>query len=72
MKRVSRFALFARGVVPAGVRFPFIKWNKSALGAVAQLAGFISVADWIGSSFEIVGRRDETKRRCSPNTDLYH
>jgi len=48
---------------PAEFAFPFVAWDESAIGAVPQLAGFISVADWIGSSrlFEPVGNRDEAK-----------
>jgi len=59
--RLALLRCLRAALCPPEFVFPFIKWNKSALGAVAQLAGFISVADWIGSSFEIVGRRDETK-----------
>lgn len=42
--------------------FSKTSWNETAIGAVAQLTGFISVADWIGSSrlFAPVGHRDET------------
>jgi CRISPR-associated endonuclease/helicase Cas3 len=43
--------------------FPVISWREDAIGAVPQLAGFISVADWIGSSrlFEPAGHRDGTR-----------
>lgn len=41
--------------------FPAAAWEPDATGAVPQLAGFISVADWIGSSFELVGHRNETQ-----------
>lgn len=42
--------------------FP-IRWNECAIGAVPQLAGFISVADWIGSSrlFAPEGHREHTR-----------
>lgn len=46
--------------------FPSMKWDEAAVGtapqiagAVPQLAGFISVVDWIGSSFKIVGHENE-------------
>ncbi|MCP9495164.1 MAG: CRISPR-associated helicase Cas3' [Pyrinomonadaceae bacterium MAG19_C2-C3] len=40
--------------------FPAVEWREDKVGAVPQLAGFISVADWIGSSFKLVGHRDGT------------
>jgi CRISPR-associated endonuclease/helicase Cas3 len=51
---------------PPDFAFPVAAWEESATGAVPQLAGFISVADWIGSSFELVGHRDKT-----PTLDEY-
>lgn len=46
---------------PTEFVFPAAAWRKDAACAVPQLAGFISVADWIGSSFKLVGHRDETR-----------
>lgn len=49
-------------------RFP-IHWHVGAIGAVPELAGFISVADWIGSSrlFTPEGHRDGG----TPPLDVY-
>jgi CRISPR-associated endonuclease/helicase Cas3 len=43
--------------------FPEITWKEEEIGAVAQLAGLISVADWVGSSrlFTPEGSRDNTR-----------
>lgn len=48
--------------------FP-ICWHERAIGAVPELAGFISVADWIGSSrlFEPVGHSNGS----TPSLDEY-
>jgi len=46
---------------PPDFNFPVVSWNKDAIGEIAQLAGFISVADWIGSSFELAGHQDESQ-----------
>lgn len=46
---------------PPEFAFPRVTWDGDGVGAVPQLAGFISVADWIGSSFELVGHEDETR-----------
>ncbi len=40
-------------------KFPFTNWLKREVGAVAVLAGLISVADWLGSSqhFQVAAHR---------------
>jgi CRISPR-associated endonuclease/helicase Cas3 len=45
--------------------FPVVTWREDAIGAVPQLAGFISVADWIGSSklFTPVGHIESARTR---------
>lgn len=43
---------------PPEFAFPVVTWGEKEIGAVPQLAGLISIADWIGSSFELVGHRD--------------
>ncbi len=41
--------------------FPFTNWPEKEVGAVAVLAGLISVADWLGSSlhFKVAAKRGE-------------
>jgi CRISPR-associated endonuclease/helicase Cas3 len=59
--RDARLALLHHLRAALCPKFDFhVSWNECAIGAVPELAGFISVADWIGSSrlFEPVGHRD--------------
>lgn len=62
----ARLALLRQlraALCPQGFVFPVVAWSEDELGAVPQLAGFISVADWIGSSrlFAPVGHRESTR-----------
>ena len=63
--REARLVLlhYLREALCPGFTFPVACWREDAIGAVPQLAGFISVADWIGSSrlFTPVGHRDGTR-----------